>query len=63
MICQSVDTELQFKGSSPPHDQLMVVSGLQYAALAKNVNGLNVSIWDAESAVIDWRRVALNGDE
>lgn len=29
--------------------------GSQYAALAKNVNGVNALIWFAESVVIDWR--------
>ena len=46
----------------PPHDQLIVVLGLQYAVLAKNVKGLKASIWAVDSVVIDWRRVGPRGD-
>lgn len=41
----------------PPQLQLIVVLGSQYAALAKNVNGLNADICVVDSVVMDWRFV------
>lgn len=46
---------IKLKGDSLPQLQLMVVLGSQYAALAKNENGLKAEICAPDSGVMDWR--------
>jgi hypothetical protein len=45
----------EFKSNAPPQLQLIVVDGLQYAVLAKCVNGARASICAVLSVVIDCR--------